>query len=194
MVDPAGIGWRGFSPFLVTAAAYAQPVSKSSNVVVLNERGRILKPNPLLKPGHPVTVLATGFAPHSLVRVRSGTDVVIAPQTASSAGEVRLTFSVSSTVQSGQYVLSLTGATLPPQAPRGMLGGQGAAVMVPPIALVPYRVKADSHREVTDAPQSGGARSVLALTGAHALSLAAVAALLVAIGTGATVMTRRRRR
>jgi hypothetical protein len=181
-------------PFLVTAAAAAQPVTKSSNVVVLNERGHVLEPNPLLKPGHPVTVLATGFAPNGLVRVRSGTDAAIADQTASSAGQVRLTFSVSSKVQSGQYVLSLTGATLPPQAPRGSLGGRGLGVTVPPIALVPYRVKADSHREATDAPQLGGARSVLGFTGSHALSLAAAGALLVGTGTVATLVIRRRRR
>jgi hypothetical protein len=181
-------------PLVLGVTSDAQPVRPSANVVLLDKRGHVLGPNPVLGHRWPVTVVATGFASNGRVRIRSGTATAIAVQIASAAGEVRMTFQLSAVVPAGQYLMALTGIDLPPLAPRGNQAGRQLIATVPPVAIVPYRVRAEFN---TDAPSllqshSGGGKH--GLTGAQTLALLAAGAFLVGMGATATAVTHRRRR
>lgn len=182
---------------LVGATALARP-APASGVVAVDDRGRTLPRNPLLRPGERITLIASGFAAGTPVEVRAldGESTV----TADATGAARFAFTVPVPIAGGAHVLRFVGAPRPGAPPAA----GPVAVTVPLLAEFPFRTPGRSA-----SPSSGvggvvvgpggspvaspaGAPGRPADTGVDVVGLVGLGGLAVGLGAGVVHAARRR--
>ncbi|MDP9116176.1 MAG: hypothetical protein M3O28_02715 [Actinomycetota bacterium] len=136
-----------FWSFALNPFAHAEvPATPTANVSATDTRGRALTPDPIVVTGEVINIVATGFGPKSAVTV--GLPGVLGPNAIAAAGDgsVRTDYRVPPDLANGAYVVTFSGAPAlagvapAPPSTAGSGDHQTVTVVVPVIALYPFRV------------------------------------------------------